>query len=289
VDAGPDATVHSTVSTECPATACGDSKTCLPWGALCTPSFSVAQDASFCTACSGSNDSPRCDQEFCAIAYPALADAGTVFGDCDTTTGRCRCFVISDDGGRTGYLDDGGVSCARDTLFDGGEQQQTWQCPAPQPIYPGTVCSLPPLRPQVYTVTLWFEDDAAPQGGWTVTLGPDQSTTVGGHVYRNSGGGMIGAGPAETIVGDVLIDVDGVPGQLRFHHSGCAQGYGGFWQYQAALTRTSPFCPGCGAAPIGRYYAITSPADGSTEYDFAVQGTPSGCGVGVDLIGFVTR
>jgi hypothetical protein len=212
-----------------------------------------------------------------------------VFGDCDTTTGRCRCFVISDDGGRSGYLDDGGgVSCERDTLFDGGEQQP-WECPAPQPTQPGTTCAVPPFSPQVYTVTLWFEDDAAPQGGWQVTLGPEQSTNVGGHVYKNSGGGMVGATPQGTIEGDVLLDVDGVPGQLRFHHSGCAQNYAQLWQYQAALTRTNPFCDGCGPATVGRQFAITSPSDGSTEYDFTVEGVPSGCGVGVDLIGFVTH
>jgi hypothetical protein len=243
----------------------------------------------FCAACNGPNDSPRCDQEFCGQAYPRLADSGTLFGDCDTASGRCRCFVLSDDGGYSGYLDDGGASCARDTSFDAG-QQQPWNCSDPPPLPEAGTCSLPPFSPQVFTVTVWFEDDAAPQGGWTVTLGPNESATVGGHVYRNSGGGMVGAGPLGSIEGDVLLDVDGVPGQLRFHHSGCATNYGGpFWEYQAALTRTNPFCPGCGPSTVGRQFAITSPADGSTEYDFAMQGQPSGCGVGVDLISFVTR
>jgi hypothetical protein len=143
--------------------------------------------------------------------------------------------------------------------------------------------------PQVYTVTVWFEDDAAPQGGWTVTLGPNESTTVGGHVYRNSGGGMVGAGLYGTIEGDVLLDVDGVPGKLRFHHSGCAQQFAQVWEYQAALTRTNPFCPGCAPATVGRQFVITAPADGSTEFDFVAGGETSGCGVGVDLIGFSTH
>ncbi len=274
-------------------TSCEASTTCAPWGALCSQQYSLSGEpvSSVCSACSGPNDSARCDQEYCAAVYPKLADAGTVFGDCDTTTGRCRCFVISDDGGRSsGYVDDGGVACARDFSFDGG-LQQPWACQPPQTPTPGSTCSVPPFSPQVVTVTVWFEDDAAPQGGWTVTLGPNESTTVGGHVYRNSGGGMVGAGTLGSIEGDILLDVDGVPGQLRFHHSGCAMQYGGqFWQYEAALTRTNPFCPGCGPATVGRTYAISSPSDGSTVYAFTEEnGQPSGCGVGVDLIGFVTQ
>jgi hypothetical protein len=284
-----DATVggSSAVSTECPVTACAAPKDCAPWAALCEQQYNGAPNPpSFCSACSGPNDSQQCDQQFCASAYPALADAGTVFGDCDTTTGRCRCFVISDDGGRSGYLDDGGVACARAASFDGGNRYP-WNCQSPTP--PQGTCSLPPFAPQVFTVTLWFEDDAAAQGGWLVTLGPDESATVGGHVYRNSGGGKVGAGPQATIEGDVLIDVDGKAGQLRFHHTGCATDYGQAWFYQAAVTRTNPFCPACGPATVGRQYSITSPSDGSTEYDFALQNQPTGCGLGVDLVGFVTH
>jgi hypothetical protein len=155
------------------------------------------------------------------------------------------------------------------------------------------VCALPPFTAQVFSVTLWIESSIpVPFGGWQVTLGLNESATVGSHEYRNSGGGLVGGGAMGSIVGDVMLDVDGAPNLLRFHHTGCASDVGGGrWDYPAALTRANPFCPGCSPATIARHYSIVRSGDAgaSTEFDFSADDPPRSCGAGIDLLGFVLK
>src|SRR5262249_37079783 len=93
----------------CPKT-CASIADCAPWAALCEG----LGDASVfgCQPCRGPNDGKLCDKTFCGYAYaPRFREDGTVYGECETASGGCRCFGVAPDGGRSGYRDDGGPSC----------------------------------------------------------------------------------------------------------------------------------------------------------------------------------
>jgi hypothetical protein len=117
-----------------------------------------------------------------------------------------------------------------------------------------------------------------------LTLYTNQSMTVGGHTYTNTGAGLFGGGP-HGIYGDAWFDVDGVTNALGFHLEGCATPVSpGHWELVAAVTRYGPFCSSC-PETIERRYTIRQAGGGANaRWVFDYEGKPQACALGADLL-----
>ncbi len=181
--------------------------------------------------------------------------------------------------GTCGRLVDGG------TVVDGGSDGI---CLPPPDLPPtGPTCSALPYKAVSESYVLWFADPGVPAGGHVISLATNQSASVAGHTYENTGAALVGGGQ-HGVYGDAWFNVDGVPNALTFHFEGCPVQIGpDAWEMVAAVTRSGPACTTCPES-ITRRYSILHTGSGVTErFRFNADGPPQGCGLGVDLVEFV--
>jgi hypothetical protein len=134
-------------------------------------------------------------------------------------------------------------------------------------------------------VDVWIADAAATGGGFRLTLNSAGPVTAGGHSYRFSNSdALFGTGSVDgvsmVVTGYVELSVDGQAAQIRFDVNGCGQQGMPPGQFAAQVKRTR----GASSETVLRAYSVTMPGSGATYQLTNVQ-APSGCAVGVDLMG----
>jgi hypothetical protein len=195
------------------------------------------------------------------------------------------------DGGDAPVSDaaDGGPSCAAPGVAgvpDGGVRCGTSSmCDPPRPDG-GDCYSIPPYIAASIASAIWIDDPSAPGGGHRINFTLSNPVTVGGHMYRDTGDGLVGVG-GNGIFGDAVFARDGDTKWTSFHFEGPALYRGaGVWDFDATITITRAGAPR--PTVIGRHYTITrtGPAcgSGSGTYTFAAEEPPRACAFGVDLL-----